>query len=304
MAEQHRLVALSDDLAEVVSRAARAVVAINARHRMPSSGVIWRDGIVVTADHTIKREEEITVSLPDGRTMAAQLAGRDGSTDLAALRLRESVAGAELGDSATLKVGHLVLAVGRDGERGNTATMGIISALGGAWRTWSGGQIDRLVRLDMSPYPGFSGSALIDMAGKVVGLNNAVGRGLALALPVSTVSRVIDQLVEKGKITRGYVGLGMQPVQLPDTLKNKLNITTRGGVIIVTVKAGGPAERAGILIGDIVIALDGRSVEDTSDMQAILASGIVGKTVKAELVRGGQRVEAEITIGEPPRREE
>src|SRR5690348_8125083 len=164
------LLGLSNDLANAVERAGRAVVAVNARHRTPSSGVHWRQGIVVTADHTVERDEEITVTLADGKTVPATLAGRDPGTDLAVLRVQGvEAAVAEIGDAAGLKVGHMVLAVGRPGEGGLGASVGVVSALGGPWRTWRGGQIDQLVRPDLTFYPGFSGGPLVDAQGRVVG---------------------------------------------------------------------------------------------------------------------------------------
>jgi S1-C subfamily serine protease len=297
------LLALSNDFAAAVERAGRAVVAVNARPRMPSSGVHWRLGVVVTAEHTIKREEEISVMLPDGRSIPATLAGRDASTDLAVLRLQGGeFPTAEIGESAMLKVGHLVLALGRPGERGLSASMGVVSALGGAWRTWSGGQIDQFVRLDLALYPGFSGGPLVDAQGSVVGVNTSGPRSTVLAIPTSTVNRVVDQLLEKGRIARGYLGLGMQPVRLPDALKNTLNLPTHGGIIVVAIEPDSPAERAGMLIGDVLVALDGRPMSDTADVLAMLGPERVGAEVKASIIRGGVLSELMIPVGERPRR--
>src|SRR5262245_42116683 len=186
------LLALSNDLAGAVERASGAIVAINARERIPSSGVVWRTGVIVTASHTIKREEEITVMLPDAATVPATLVGRDPSTDLAVLRLKGSeIHPVEIGDTASLKVGHIVLAVGRISERGPSASLGVVSALGGAWRTWRGGQIDQFIRLDIAIYDGFSGGPLVDVEGRIVGINTSgLSRSGALTLPASTVSRV------------------------------------------------------------------------------------------------------------------
>jgi S1-C subfamily serine protease len=298
------LLALSNDLAAAVERAGRAVVAVNARPRLPSSGVHWRQGVVVTADHTVKREEEISVTLPDGRSTPATLAGRDASTDLAVLRLQGELPTAEIGESATLRVGHLVLAVGRPAERGRglSASMGVVSALGGAWRTWSGGQIDQFVRLDLALYPGFSGGPLVDAQGRVMGVITSGPRSMVLAIPTSTVNRVVDQLLEKGHIARGYLGLGMQPIRLPDALKNALNLSGHGGIIVVAVEPDSPAERAGVLIGDVLVALDGRPVSDTADVLAMLGPERVGAEVKASIIRGGVLSELMIPVGERPRR--
>lgn len=296
------LLALSNDLATAVEQAGSAVVAVNARQRMSSSGVHWRPGVVVTADHTVKREEEITVTLPDGRTVPATLAGRDLSTDLAVLKLPGvELPAAEIGDASLLKVGHMVLALGRPGESGLSASLGVVSAKSGAWRTWRGGQIDQFVRLDLTLYPGFSGGPLVDASGSVVGINTSgLSRRMDLVIPASTINRVVDQLLEKGRIARGYLGLGMQPVRLPDTLKNTLNLSDTSGVIVVNVEQNGPGDQAGVLIGDVLIALDGKPVSDTGDVQAMLGPDRVGKTISAHIVRGGLSVEVAIAVGERP----
>lgn len=300
------LLGLSNDLANAVERAGRSVVAVNARHRTPSSGVHWRQGIIVTADHTVERDEEISVILPDGKVVAATLAGRDPGTDLAVLRAQGiEIAEAEIGDASGLKVGHMVLAIGRPGDSGLGASVGVVSALGGPWRTWRGGQIDQLVRPDLTFYPGFSGGPLVDAQGRVVGINTSgLSRSMGVAIPASTVNRVTDQLLTKGRIARGYIGVGMQPVSLPDTLKNKLNLQGNGGLVVVSVQPDGPAEKAGVLIGDILVALEGKTLGDTDDVQAMLDPERVGKALSAQVVRGGEAVTLSITVGERPYRED
>ncbi|OLE45056.1 MAG: LuxR family transcriptional regulator, partial [Cyanobacteria bacterium 13_1_40CM_2_61_4] len=211
------LLSLSNDLAGAVERAARAVVAVHARPRLASTGVHWRPGVVVTADHTVRTDDDLRVTRPDGRTVPATLAGRDPATDLAVLRVAD-LAGppAERGDPARLRVGHVVLAVGH----GPRASWGVVSTLGEAWRTWRGGEIDRLIRLDLTLYPGFSGGPLVDARGDVVGLvTSGLARQLELAVPASTVERVVEALLATGRVARGYLGIGLQPVMLPEALR-------------------------------------------------------------------------------------
>ena len=295
------LLGLSNNLADVVEQAGSAVVAVNARHRIPSSGVHWRSGIIVTADHTVRRDEEITVTLPDNRTVPANLVGRDSSNDLAVLRLSDTQTQvAEIGDTESLKVGHIVLAVARPGESGLSASWGVVSAKGGSWRGWCGGQIDSFLRLDLTLYPGFSGGSLVDAAGNVVGIITSGPRNMVLGIPVATVNRVIDTLLEKGRIARGYLGLGMQPVLLPDRLKNSLNLSSNGGVIVVNIEQNGPCDRAGLLIGDVLLSLDGKPVSDTGDVQAVLSPESVGQTINAQIIRGGALVSVAIAVGERP----
>lgn len=304
------LVALSRQMAEAVERVSPSIVAVDARPRVRTSGVIWREGVVVSTNHTVRRDEEITVTLHDGRQVKATLAGRDAGTDLAVLRVEgdgEHAANttAQTADSSTIKVGNLVLAVGRaHPERGVSASFGIISTLGDEWRTWRGGEIDRLIRLDLAIYLGFSGGALVDAEGRVVGINtSALARGAGVTVPASTVDRVVDQILTHGRIARPYLGVGMHPVALPDKLRDKFQLTQATGLMMLSVEAEAPADKAGITIGDILLALEDTPVADTDDVQAMLGGKKVGVIVKARILRGGEVKEVEITLGErPPRK--
>lgn len=300
--------AVSDGLAAAVEKVGASVVAVNARPRVPTSGVVWREGVVVSTNHTVQRDEEITVTLPSGTEAQAVLVGRDPSTDLAVLRVEGAAATelktAEIGDDAALRVGHLVLAVGRVSLRGVSAGLGIVGTAGGAWRTGRGGQIDRFLRLDLGIFLGFSGGALADAEGRVVGVNtSAHARGGAMTIPASTVTRVVDALLQKGHIARGYLGIGTSyPVRLPEKMREELGLSAPTGLILVSVDADGPAGRAGLLIGDVLVALDGAPTRDIDDVQAALPGERVGQVVKATIVRGGAKMEVEITVGERPRR--
>lgn len=299
------LAALSNELAGAVARAGRFVVAVNGRERISSSGIHWKPGAIVTAEHTIRRDEEITISLPDGSTVPATLAGRDAGTDIAVLKA--DCGNLPLAEAATgnaLKPGHIVLAVGRGSETGVSAAMGVISGVAGAWRTWRGGMIERFVRLDVTLYPGSSGGAVVDTQGRVLGLaTGGLSRVAGIAIPPETLERVAGELLVKGRVTRGYLGVGLQPVSLPDRLRSRLEVSGRSGVIVLSVEPGGPADQAGILVGDILVALDGKPVTDTDDVQVALGTDAVGRSLQASLVRGGERTEAAIEIRERPRRE-
>jgi S1-C subfamily serine protease len=293
------LLALSTNLADAVEQASQCVVAVKARRRFSSSGIYWHPGVIVTADETIKRTDDITVTLSDGRTLPATLAGRDASTDVAVLKIADvELPTAQIGDTTSLKVGHLMLSVGRSTESGIHATMGVVSALGAAWRSRYGGLIDQFVRLDLNLSPSSEGGPLIDASGQVMGMTVSGPRYTVLAIPATTVNRVVDTLLQKGHIARGYLGLGMQPVRLPDTLKNQLNLTSAGGVIVINVEPNGPADQAGVLIGDILVALNGTPISDTGDVQAMLGPQSVGQTLPVQIVRGGTLVEVAIAPAE------
>src|SRR5207237_351349 len=240
------LESLSNELATAVEVGGRAVVAIHARRRIPASGVHWRQGVIVATNHTINRDENITVTLPDGTTAPVTLAGRDPSTDLAVLRLAgQSSATAQLRLDSSPSVGEFVMALGRPGPR-LTASWGVVSSVAGAWRTWRGGEIDSLLRLDVSIYDGFSGGPLIDAAGRVLGINSSgLARGAAVTIPVATVERTVGELLERGTIRRAYLGIGTQPVRVPQSLARRLELKNTVGLLIASVEPGGPADRGG-----------------------------------------------------------
>lgn len=294
------LLALSNNLADTVEQVGGAVVAVNAGTRISPSGIHWRNSIIVTSDESLQRYDEITVTLSNGNSVPVTLIGHDSSTDVAVFKIENAdIPVANIGDAKTLKVGHLVLGLGRSSEGDIRAAIGAVSVVSGAWRSMSGGNIDQFIRPDIRLYPGFAGGPLIDAAGSVVGMNTSGRRGTALTIPASTVNRVVDQLLAKGHIARGYLGLGMQPVRLPKNLKTSLNLTSAAGVIVVNVEPNGPADNAGVLIGDVLVTLDGTLVNDTGDVLALLNSGDrVGKTIKVQLIRAGALVELAIFIGE------
>lgn len=295
------LVDISNNLANIVQETGSAVVAVNASTHVSPSGIHWGNGIIVTSDESLQRYDEITVTLSDGRSLPATLVGRDSTTDIAVFKLQDvEIPGAKIGDSKTLKVGHLVLGLARNSEGDLRSAMGVISVIGGNWRSMSGGNIDQFIRPDITLYRGFAGGPLVDATGSVVGMNTSGRRGTVLTIPVSTIERVVNQLIAKGHISRGYLGVGMQPVRLPNNLKTTLNLTSTTGVIVVNVEPSGPAEKAGLLLGDVLLTLDGVNVNDTSDVLAILNSSAIGKTIKVQVVRGGALVELNVTISERP----
>ncbi|MEJ7616619.1 MAG: S1C family serine protease [Pyrinomonadaceae bacterium] len=302
------LLALSHSLRAAVERASPSIVAVYARPRVPTSGVLWRPGVIVSTNHTVKRDEEITVMMHDGRSASATLAGRDPGTDLAVLRLEgddhtKTSGIAPAVDSAPLGVGHIVLALGRAGEHGVSASFGVVSAIGGAWRTWRGGEIDQLLRLDLAIYLGFSGGALIDAEGRVLGINTSgLARGAGVAIPAVTVNRVVDALLTQGRIKRGYLGIGMQPVALPEALRAQLGLPASQGLVVLSVEPEGPAGQAGVLIGDVLLALGDAPTKDTDDVQVLLGTKSVGQTIKALVMRGGTLCDLSIQIGERPDR--
>lgn len=298
------LESLSNDLAAAAEAVGGSVVAIYGRRWIPSSGIQWRKGVVVTANHTIRREEDITVVGEGGRPVKANLVGRDPSTDLAILTLPEEPALrlAEFAENTAVKLGHIVLALGRSRSSNLVASAGIVGGRSGEWQPRRGGRVDQHIRLDLELYPGFSGGPLVNAAGKVVGINTrGLARGRGVTIPNSTVNRVIDELLEKGHIARPYLGLAMQTVAVPETLRKVVPGAT-GALLVVHAETSGPAEKAGVLLGDLLTELQGKKVEDTDDVQDLLASLKVGETVNATLLRGGTPIKVAIEVEDRPAR--
>ena len=292
------LTEVSHQMADVVAAAGALVARVEGRRRFPASGVIWStDGLVITANHVVKRDDQIGVGLADGSHVAATLVGRDPSTDLALLKIDATdLAAATWVDAADLRVGHLALALGRPGETVQ-ATLGIVSALGGPWRTAVGGKVDSYVQTDVLMYPGFSGGPLVAADGRVAGLNtSALTRGTSIALPAATLQRVVAELAQHGRVKRGYLGVGLQPVRLAAGIQEALQQET--GVMLLSVEDDGPAAAAGLVQGDIVVALDGRPVRHIDGLQALLTGDRVGQRVPISMVRGGAVTELQIVIGE------
>lgn len=289
---------LSDNLAEAVANTAKGVVRVEARRRLPASGIIWsEDGIIVTSHHVIESDENIKVGLPDGSIVEAELVGRDSSTDIAVLRAKATgLTPIPRGDSDAINVGHLVLATGRPGKE-IRATLGMVNAAGKAWRTPAGGNVDRYLQTSITMYPGFSGGPLVDVDGNLIGLNtSALLRGASATITVPTLQRVTETLLEHGKVRQGYLGIGAQPVRLQSPGAEELDQET--GLLIVSVEADSPAEKGGLLVGDTIATLDGQTIRHLDDLLSTLSGDSVGKSLSAKIVRGGQIQEINVTIGE------
>ena len=292
------LLDLSNGFADAVEGAGRSVVSVNEGGRAGVSGTVWRDGLIVTAEHTIRDERELTIGLPAGGSSSAAVIGRDASTDIALLRLNSDspVVTAEFADAGQLRVGQFVMAVGRRPGQGLTASHGIISTLGGAWRTWRGGRIDQSFRLDLLPFTGFSGGPLIDVQGRVIGINTSGPRQSVVAIPTATVNGVVDHLLTRGKVARGFLGIALQPVKLTNVPASSGG--TARGLLVVMVEQGGPADTGGLTVGDIVLAVGGKSLIHSADLQEVLDPEQVGKTLNLRVLRGGQVKELALTIAE------
>jgi S1-C subfamily serine protease len=291
------LAQLSDSLAETVEVAGPGVVRIEGRRRLPATGIVWSaDGVIVTANHVVKRDEQIGIGLVDGQRVTATVAGRDPSTDLAVLKAEASDLTPAARAAGGLHVGHLVLALGRPG-RTVQATLGIVSALGDSWRTRMGGQIDRYLQTDVVMYPGFSGGPLVGAGGQVLGLNtSALARGVSLTIPMATVERVTSALLTHGRMQRGYLGVSTQPARLPGAILEEIDQET--GLLVVNVEPDSPADDGGLVLGDTIVGLGGSAVRQHDDLLALLAGDLVGQKTPVQIVRGGELRTINVTVGQ------
>jgi S1-C subfamily serine protease len=298
-----QLIELSNALAQTTELAAASTVAVHTESRGSSSGVIWRAGIIVTAEHALRRDEEIQATLPDGRVVAAELAGRDASTDIAVLKCAEAaVSGAKFGAVESLKPGSLTLVVGRTRASGPVAALGVVSLVATERRSWTGASLTPYVRLDVGLQPTAVGGAVVDAQGQVVGIATPrFARFGAIIIPAPHINRVVDTLLQKGHIPRGYLGVGLQTVRLPEALRNSLQRKEKTGAILLEVEPGGPAHKAGMLIGDILVSLAGESIARFEDVQSHLQPENIGKSLTAKIVRGGAIQEVSIAVAERPR---
>jgi S1-C subfamily serine protease len=290
------LIALSNQTADLVQQAAGRVVAVYSGGRRTVSGIHWRPGIVVTAEEALGEDDNIKLTLPGGAEVAASLAGRDPTTDIAVLRFQpDGLAVAEIADAGSLRPGQFTVAVGNY-QGAPLASLGIVAFAGGPWQSQRGGAIDSFIRLDLALNPAAEGGALVNTDGRVVGMAVLGPRRRVLAIPAATIDRVVDQLLAKGHVYRGYLGAGLQPVWLAD---RPTEASGGGrGVLVVSVDPQGPAARAGVLVGDIVTAWDAKRINRVREVIGLLGSDSVGRTVELGLLRGGAPLSLKLVIGE------
>ncbi|MEW5827883.1 MAG: trypsin-like peptidase domain-containing protein [Chloroflexota bacterium] len=290
------LVELSNALATAAEKAGASTVTVNARRRMPASGIAIAPDLVLTANHVVEFDEGITVNLADGTELPAALAGRDHASDLALLRLDGSKArAAEPAKDA--RIGQIVLALGRPSAEGIEASLGVVSALGGPVRTRHGG-LDKYIRTDTTPFPGFSGGPLVDAEGRVVGLNTSgFGHGAAITIPADLAWKIAGQLAEHGSVKRGYLGIRSQGVEIPQAAQTALKRDQATGLLVVGVEKGSPAEAGSLMVGDILVAVNGQPVRNHDELLVQLSGDLVGKAAPVELLRGGQPQTVTVTIG-------
>jgi len=295
---------LSNQFANVAEQASKFAVAVYGGRRVAGSGIVWRSGIVVTASHMLRRTEEIEVTFGAESRHKATFLGRDPGTDVAVLKLdtRDSGLPELLSDTSSLRVGQVVLALGRSTLGDLAAAAGIIARLGAPWQTWRGGKIDSLLRPDVTLYPGQSGSALIDSHRRVLGMNtSALARAAAITVPTATIERVVTEIVEHGGVFRPYLGLAMQAVAVPPELSSKLKIEQDSALIVMQVESGSPSAEAGLGLGDLIVSFNSQPVSGIQHIQSALTKAKRGDSADIGYVRGGTLSSIKVKLADRPR---
>lgn len=271
---------LSKQLADAVERSASSIVRIQARRHLASSGIVWAEGIVVTAAHTVHRPDGIHITLPNGDTVEGTLAGRDDSTDVAVLRVDGATSPIAWSD-APPRAGEIAIAAGRPG-RGARATVGFVTGVGGPWRTREGGRIDAIVEVEAHLPPGFSGGPLLAVDGRAIGMNTSrLVRG-GTTIPHATLARVTRELLEHGTVRRPTLGVAVYPVER--------------GLVVLSVQRDSAAESAGILVGDVLEAIDATELNDPHALREVLQSLTIGDGSSLRLTRGGEPREVQVSV--------
>jgi S1-C subfamily serine protease len=296
---QNVLVELSDALADAAEKAGKATVLVNARRRMPASGIVYASDLVLTADHIVEREDDIKVTLADGTEISARLAGRDAGTDLAVLKLERAIADVAEVTKTPARLGQIALVLGRPTPDGIEASLGTVSALGGPIRTGRGGMLERYIRTDSISYPGFSGGPLVAADGTVLGVNTSgLTNGAAITIPADVAWKIAEALVKDGRIKRGYLGIRSQPVEIAAAVQKSLKREQAAGLLIVGVENNSPASKGGLMVGDILVAVAGTPVHHHDELFTSLNGEVAGKSTPIEILRGGQPQTLNVPVGE------
>ncbi|MBN8582188.1 MAG: trypsin-like peptidase domain-containing protein [Anaerolineae bacterium] len=289
---------LSDAMANAADQAGKSTVLVDARRRIPASGIAFANDMILTADHVVEKEEDIRVLLGDGSELTARLAGRDPGTDLAVLKLSSAGATPAQVAKAPARVGQFVLAIGRPSSKGIESSFGTINAIGGPVRTGRGGMLDAYIKTDVVSYPGFSGGPLINGDGQVYGINTSGFGGGAITIPADVAWKTAETLAKHGKIKRGYLGIRSQTVNIPADAREQLKREQETALLVVGMEKDSPAEKGGLMVGDILVGVAGLPIEHHDELFVRLSGDVVGKATAMDVLRGGKLQTVSIVVGE------
>lgn len=292
-------VELSDAMSDAAERAGKSTLLVDARKRMPASGVAISADAVLTADHVVERDEDIKVILADGTELTAKLAGRDPGSDLAVLKLAKASATPAEVSKTPARVGQFVLAIGRPSSKGIESSFGIVNAIGGPVRTGRGSMLERFIKTDVVSYPGFSGGPLVNADGTIFGINTSgFGSGSAITIPADLAWKIAETLEKHGKIKRGYLGIRSQTVDIPADAQKSLKREQSTGLLLVGVESESAAAKGGLIVGDILVGVAGEAVAHHDELYTRLSGDVVGKSTAIDVVRGGKLETVKVTVGE------
>ncbi|MEW6405337.1 MAG: trypsin-like peptidase domain-containing protein [Chloroflexota bacterium] len=289
----------SDALADAAERAGKSTVLVDARKRLPASGIAFAGDMILTADHVVERDDDLKVTLADGTTLAARLAGRDPGTDLAVLKLDSASAASAEVTQTPARVGQLVLSLGRPSTSGIEASLGTVSAINGPVRTGRGGMLEKYIRTDTISFPGFSGGPLVAADGSVLGINTSgLAHGTGLTIPADVAWKVADTLAKHGHIKRGYLGIRSQTVEIPAAAQGALKREQATGLLVMGVEKDSPATKGGLMVGDILVGIAGAATQHHDELFTRLSGDVVGKSTPIEVIRGGELKTVNVVVGE------
>ncbi|HLH01779.1 MAG TPA: S1C family serine protease [Bryobacteraceae bacterium] len=296
----NELTGFSRALTALVKEAASGVVAVKSAAYRVTSGIKLKNDLIAVANHALRREGSVPVQSADGNEVRATVLGREAGIDLAILKAEGLSGGVlESANAESLEAGSLTLIVGMTADVGATASLGVLGAAGPGRKMWRGGALDRFLRLDVNLYPSQAGAAAVTADGKLIGMATpALSRHSTIAVPMTTIDRIARELLEQGRIRRGYLGIGVQPVGLPDELRSTLKDVKNRGLIILSVEPESPAHEAGLQLGDILVLFNGAGMGDIDELHDALRGDIVGREIRAVVLRGGKPVEVELKVRE------
>ncbi len=289
------LVQFSNALAARAAAAKGAVVAIRLKHGRHITGWLWRSDIVVASEQSLPRGDEFELVAPGGAVVTAKLAGRDASTNIAILKLEAPLAAPSIA-AGEAKTGAIALAIGSDGTGGVSARLGLVNLAGPEWHSSRGGLIDRRIALDLGLARREEGGPVFDASGGCLGMSTFGPRGRVIVIPTATIERVVPQLEKDGQIARGWLGVALQPVAVPDALREAAGQSS--GLMVMSAAEGGPAAQAGIVAGDILLSVDGTSTHRLRKIAKLFGAESIGRKAEVRLIRSGAVMTVETTIAE------
>lgn len=292
-----QLVQFSDALAARVEFTKPTAVALRLAHERYVSGIMWRPDAIVASEQSLPRRDEFEVVIAGGAVTTAKVAGRDSSTNIAVLRVQEPLASSSITTSEA-RAGAVVIAIGADGTGGASARLGVVNTAGPEWHSSRGGLIDRRIALDVRLARSEEGGPIFDAAGNCIGMSTFGPRGQVLVIPAATIDRIVPTLLKDGRVARGWLGVTLQAVAVPDALRETVDQSS--GLMVMSVVETGPAAQAGIVAGDIILSVDRTSTHRFRKIARYFGSESIGRKAELRVIRSGTVVTVKTTIAERP----